>query len=284
MNTLKIGWVGLGNMGNAMAANLLKAGYQVKVFNRTKDKEKELLNAGASSAADLRELIDTSDIIFTMLSDDNAVKAVYDQSDGLLSGESTGKLLIDMSTVAPETSRYLSDLCGKRQHSFMDAPVSGSVKPAQEGTLIILVGGDAKDYEKAQPLFEFMGKLSLHLGDAGAGSSAKLAINYFLGINILGLAETVRFAEKNGISRENMLTIVNEGALGNGLTKLKTPSILNNEYPAAFALKYIVKDLKLARDAGLNSPLIESLLGTFVDAVKEGLGEEDLMAVIKHLK
>ena len=284
MNRLKIGWVGLGNMGNAMAANLLKAGHQVTVFNRTKGKEGALIDAGAGSAADLKDLIDKSDIIFSMLSDDNAVKAVYNEVDGLLSGKSTGKLLVDMSTVSPETSRYLSDLCNKHQHRFLDAPVSGSVKPAQDGTLIILVGGDVASYEKAKPLFDILGQLSLHLGDTGAGSSAKLAINYFLGINILGLAETVRFAEKNGISKENMLTIVNEGALGNGLTKLKTPSILNNEYPAAFALRYLVKDLKLAKDAGLNSPLIEPLFDTFSEAAQDGLGEEDLMAVIKHLK
>jgi len=254
------------------------------VYNRTRDKEQELLNAGASSAADLNDLVDRSDVIFTMLSDDKAVKAVYAEFNDFLSNKGTRKLLIDMSTVGPHTSRHLADLCIKQGHDFLDAPVSGSVKPAQDGTLIILVGGEATNYEKAKPLFDVLGKLSLHLGASSAGSSAKLAINYFLGINVLGLAETVHFAEKNGISKEDMLAIINEGALGNGLTKLKTPSLLNNEYPAAFELRYIVKDLNLAKDAGLNAPLSERLIETFKNAVEEGLGEEDLMAVIKHLK
>lgn len=285
MNNLKIGWAGLGNMGSAMAANLLSAGYEVRVYNRNKDKEKELTSAGAQSAKDLRELVDSCDVVFTMLSDDNAVKEVYNETNGLLSGENSGKLLIDMSTVAPETSKYLSALSEKHKMNFIEAPVSGSVKPAQDGTLIILVGGSAENYDKAKPLFDVLGKLSLYLGPAGAGSSAKLAINYLLGINIQALAETVLFAEQNGISKENMLTIINEGACGNGIIKIKTPSVLNNSYPAAFALKYIVKDLKLAKEAGLSSPLSIPLLNTFTAAMNEGgLGDQDLMAVIKYLE
>jgi 3-hydroxyisobutyrate dehydrogenase len=154
MDKLNIGWVGLGNMGNAMAANLLKAGHHVTVFNRTRDKEKELVKAGARSAADLKDLVDRSDVIFTMLSDDKAVKAVYAEFNDFLSDKDTRKLLIDMSTVSPDTSRYLADLCIKQKHDFLDAPVSGSVKPAQDGTLIILVGGEAANYEKAKPLFD----------------------------------------------------------------------------------------------------------------------------------
>lgn len=284
MNSLKIGWAGLGNMGAAMAGNLLKSGYQVKVFNRSKDKERPLTDMGATSAKDLNDLISSCDVIFTMLSDDQAVKAVYSDTDGLLSTPQSGKLLIDMSTVAPETSRYLSELCGKHQIAFLEAPVSGSVKPAQDGTLIVLAAGTIENYERAKPLFDVLGKLSLFLGTAGAGSSAKLAINYLLGVNIQALAETVLFAEQNGISKENMLTIINEGACGNGITKLKTPSILNDTYPAAFALKYLVKDLRLAKGAGLNSPLIDPLFNSFTEAMNEGLGEEDLMAVIRHLK
>lgn len=285
MSNLKIGWAGLGNMGTAMAANLIKAGYEVKVFNRNKDKEKALIDAGAQSAKDLAELVNSCDVVFTMLSDDNAVKEVYNETNGLLSGGNSGKLLIDMSTVAPETSKYLSALCEKHKMNFIEAPVSGSVKPAQDGTLIILVGGTTENYEKAKPLFDVLGKLSLYLGGAGAGSSAKLAINYLLGINIQALAETVLFAQQNGISKENMLTIINEGACGNGIIKLKTPSVINDIYPAAFALKYIVKDLKLAKEAGLSSPLSAPLLDTFSAAMNEdGLGDQDLMAVIKHLE
>lgn len=283
MSRLKLGWIGLGNMGTPMVKNLLKAGFEVVVFNRTRQKEEELIASGAKSAINPQALIETCDIVFTMLSDDQAVKAVYEGNEGLLTKPAEGKMIIDMSTVSPDTSRYLSGACQKKGIDFLEAPVSGSVKPAQDGTLIILVGGTATAYEKAKPAFEALGKLSVHVGGAGVGSSAKLAINYLLGLNLQGLAETVLFAEKNGVSKSDMLTIINEGACGNGITKLKTPSILNEEYPAAFALKHLVKDLRLAKEAGLDAPLINPLFHSFQQAQQEGLGDEDVMAVIKSL-
>jgi len=283
MNKLKLGWIGLGNMGNPMAKNLLKAGFEVAVFNRTKEKEKELIEAGASSANSPQHLMESCDVVLTMLSNDEAVKEIFEGKSGLLSKEYPGKLVIDMSTVSPETSRYLSTSCSKRQMNFLEAPVSGSVKPAQDGTLIILVGGTAENYEKAKPIFDVLGKLSLHLGAAGVGSSAKLAINYLLGLNLQGLAETIIFAEKNGVSKEDMLTIINEGACGNGITKLKSSSILNNAYPAAFALKHLVKDLRLAKEAGLDTPLMQPLFDSYNKAQSDGLGDEDVMAIIKSL-
>lgn len=284
MNKPTIGWIGLGNMGYPMAKNLLKAGFELTVFNRTKNKEIALTDAGAGSAQSPQELLEHCDIIVTMLSDDNAVKDVFESANGLLSKPVPGKLFIDMSTVAPATSIYLAELCKKNKMNFLEAPVSGSVKPAQDGTLIILAGGAAADYEKAKPVFDILGKLSLFLGGAGVGSSAKLAINYLLGLNVEGLAETVLFAVRHGVSKQDILTIVNESACGNGVTKLKSAAILNDDYPAAFALKHLVKDLNLAKDAGLQSPLMPGLNETFNNAKKDGLGDEDVMAVIKYLK
>ena len=280
---LKIGWIGLGNMGNPMANNLLKAGHDLTVYNRSKNKEEALLQAGARSASSPQALLDSCDIVITMLSDDAAVKEIFEGPLGLLSSANPGKLIIDMSTVAPSTSRYLSDECSKHQLSFLDAPVSGSVKPAQDGTLIILVGGSDENYQKAKPIFDILGKLSIHLGPTGAGSSAKLAINYLLGLNLQGIAETVLFAEHNGISKENMLNIINESACGNGITKLKSTSIINNSYPAAFALKHLVKDLRLAGEAGLNASLYTPLYHSFQKAEAQGLGNEDVMAIIKSI-
>ena len=284
MKQIKLGWIGLGNMGNPMVKNLLKAGYEVAVFNRTKSKETELINAGATSVNSPEQLIATCDVVFTMLSNDEAVKNIFEGDLGLLSKPHPDKLIIDMSTIAPETSRYLSAKCTAQNINFLEAPVSGSVKPAQDGTLIILVGGTVENYKKAKPYFDVLGKLSVHVGGAGVGSSAKLAINYLLGLNLQGLAETVLFAEKNGVSKQDMLTIINEGACGNGITKLKSAAILNNDDPAAFALKHLVKDLNLAKDAGLNSPLIKPLADSFDAAQNNGLGEEDAMAIMKYLQ
>jgi len=281
---LKLGWIGLGNIGNPMVRNLLKAGFEVAVFNRTKDKETPLIEAGATSANSPQELMENCDVVLTMLSNDAAVKEIFEGKSGLLSKEYPGKIIINMSTVSPETSRYLASICNKHQIGFIDAPVSGSVKPAQEGTLVILVGGSAENYELAKPIFNALGKISIHVGAAGVASSAKLAINYLLGLNLQGLAETILFAENNGVSKEDMLTIVNEGACGNGITKIKSSSILNDSYPAAFALKHLAKDLKLAKDAGLDSPLFHPLYDSYNRALHEGLGDEDVMAIIKSLK
>jgi 3-hydroxyisobutyrate dehydrogenase len=282
MNTKKIGWIGLGNMGIPMAMNLVKAGYETVVFNRTTQKEKVLIDAGATSAPTLPQLIANCDVVVTMLSDDEAVKQVIEE--GLLTKDHPGKLIINMSTIAPETNKYLEKRCNQRKVNFMEAPVSGSVKPAEDGTLIILAGGKEDDYKIAKPLFEVLGKISLLLGPIGVGSSAKLAINYLLGLNLQGLAETVLFAESHGVKREDMLTIVNEGACGNGITKIKTAPILNSSFQAAFALKHLVKDLRLAKESGLSSPLIHPLFDTYQKAQDTGLGEEDVMAVIKTLK
>jgi 3-hydroxyisobutyrate dehydrogenase len=284
MNKLKLGWIGLGNMGNPMVKNLLNAGFEVAVHNRTKKKESQSIEAGASPANSLQELMENCDVVLTMLSDDAAVKEVFDGPSGLLNRESPGKIIINMSTVSPATSRYLATNCSKREVTFIDAPVSGSVKPAQEGTLVILVGSTAESYEKVKPIFDVLGKISIHVGAAGVASSAKLAINYLLGLNLQGLAETIIFAENNGVSKEDMLSIINEGACGNGITKTKSTSILEDSYPAAFALKHLVKDLGLAKEAGLNTPLIEPLFDSYAAAQYEGLGDQDVMAIIQSLR
>jgi 3-hydroxyisobutyrate dehydrogenase len=284
MSKSTIGWIGLGNMGTPMVSNLIKAGFEVTIFNRTKSKEQPLIEAGARAAESIPLLVQHCDIVITMLSNDAAVKEIFEGANGLLSTPQPGKLFIDMSTVAPETSRYLSGLCAAQGIHFLEAPVSGSVKPAQDGTLIILVGGTTENYHKAKPVFDVLGKLALYLGESGKGSTAKLAINYLLALNLQGLAETVLFAEKNNISKQDMLTIVNEGACANGITKLKSASILNDDYPAAFALKHLVKDLRLAKEAGLSAPLITPLYDTFNKAQQAGLGDEDVMAIKKYLE
>lgn len=280
----KIGWIGLGKMGFPMANNLLKGGYSLYVYNRTPSKADALVDEGVVLAESIPVLCEESDIIFTMLSDDQAVKGAYLGEGGLLNGKVSGKLFINMSTVSPRTSAELQEMSEAVGARFLEAPVSGSVKPAEDGTLLILVGGTADDFRAAQPIFEKLGKMAVHLGSVGAGSSAKLAINYFLALTLQGLAETVLFAKQQGIKVEDMLRIVNEGACGSAITKLKTPTIVSNEYPAAFALKHMAKDLRLAREQGIDFPLAGPLADTYKRALDDGLGDEDVMAIIKYLE
>lgn len=278
----KIGWIGLGNMGKPMATNIINGGYPLTVYNRNLIKTKSLSDLGAQVASDLSTLTTNSDIIFTMVSDDEAVNSIYLDQDGILEN-AKDKLFIDMSTIKPDTSIIVATAINKAGGHFLNAPVSGSIKPAIDGQLVILCGGELEDYDTALPLLNLLGKKSILLGPVGSGNKAKLAINYYLALVVQGIAETILFAEKNGICREDMMNIINIGALGNGLSQVKTYAIINNEFPPAFALKLMFKDLRLAREQGMDFPLSGPLFDTYKQGVENGLGEQDVMAILSFL-
>jgi len=281
MKTEKIGWIGLGHMGTPMSLNLVKAGFDVSVYNRSSDKLQPLTERGAKAVDSVTELRDGCDAIFVMVSDDNAVKQIFSE---LLNGNIRGKLFINMSTVSPDTSKLIANQCSERSAFFLEAPVSGSVKPATEGNLIILAAGDETAYDRAIPYFERLGKFSLFLGDTGQGAIAKLAINYYLAITVQGIAETALFAQSHGLSPEVMMLIINESACGSPMSAMKTPSVISGNYPAAFPLKHMAKDVRLAREQGLDTAMSKPVYDTFQDALNRQLGDEDVMAVIKALK
>lgn len=283
MNKPSIGWIGLGNMGIPMCKNIMKNGYALTVFNRTKEKEKPLTDAGATSAESVATVLQQCDVVFTMVSDDEAAKEIYVGKEGLLSKNGQKqKLIINTSTISPETSKYLAEQCKNKSVDYLEAPVSGSVKPAEDAALIILCGGPSQVFEKAKPILGCLGKKVMHLGNWGNGSIAKLAINLLVGFNVQGLAETVLFAQHHGIDTAQMLEIVNEGGCGNGTTKAKTSSILNNDFTPAFTVKNYAKDLRLAKGVGFETPMANAMFDTYQNALKE-YKKEDLMAVIKYL-
>ena len=274
-------------MGVPMVRNLLKAGFPVTVYNRTASKADPLVAEGAALAMRPGELWGKADIIITMVADDAALQEIYKGEGGLLesvpSGKTVMKTVIDMSTVSPATSRELAGLLAERGAEYLDAPVSGSVKPAEQGQLVIMVGGKRSVYESALPIFEKLGKASFLLGGQGAGHSTKLAINLLLAFNIQGLAESILFAEKNDIAPAAMLAVINESALSNGITRLKAANIENDEFQAAFALKHLAKDLRLAKEQGLHTPGGEALEESFREAAPEW-GEQDIMAILPFLR
>jgi len=284
---MKLGWIGLGNMGVPMAINLKNAGYELYVYNRNKEKAMPLIELGATYVNTPKEVTEIADIAITMVSDDAAVKDVYTREDGVLAGLGANKIVVDMSTISPKTSKEIAALCLDKGVKMLDAPVSGSVAPAKAGELVVLVGGDKEVYETCKPIFDIVGKASFHLGENGAGSNAKLAINSMLGIYIQGLAETVLFAEKAGIPRETMLEIVKLSAVGSPIANIKTAGLIADEYPAAFALKHATKDLRLALEKAeemeMSLPLIEKTAKTYIDALNSGKGDLDIMAIISHI-
>ncbi|MET1055765.1 MAG: NAD(P)-dependent oxidoreductase [Pedobacter sp.] len=282
---LNIGWIGLGNMGTPMVKNLVKAGFEVTVYNRSADKSEALSKEiGITVAYSPAELVASSDVIVTMLSDDAAVKQVYEGDNNIFSAKPGKELtMVDMSTVSPETTKYLAGLCAEKGITYLDAPVAGSVKPAEEAQLVIMVGGDEKVYGKVKPMFDVLGKMSVYLGETGKANVAKLSVNLMLGIVTQGLAEAVVFARKNGLSAEQLLPLINASSVGGGLTKMKTENIINQDFKAAFALKLLEKDIRLATENGMDTPVGQSLYTTLKAAKEKGHGDEDMISVLKYL-
>jgi len=275
----KVGFIGLGNMGKPMAKNLEAAGVQLFVYNRTIEKMQDFAEI-STTCNNVGDLVRNSDIIFTMLSNDDAVHAVYET---ILSMNIEGKLFVDMSTISQEGSRTISEITKAKGASFVDAPVAGSTQPAKDATLIFMVGGSQEDENRIMPYLQLMGKEVKYMGENGQGVSAKLCINYYLSILYQGMAETVLFAEKMGISRTDMMSIINESASGSGASKVKTPLIINDEYPAAFSVDLMLKDIKLAIQAGAHFPLSPVILSTYQGAKDHGYANKDVMSIIPFL-
>jgi 3-hydroxyisobutyrate dehydrogenase len=278
-----IGWIGLGIMGIPMSKRILEAGYPLLVYNRTKGKE--MVFTGYTVPVELTpsDLIKQSEMIVIMVSDDTAIRDIFTGPVGLLSAGVSDRIIINMSTVSPEISREMAGLCLERGNRYLDAPVSGSVKQAETGTLVVMVGGEEAAFDQAKPILDILSKLTLRVGSTGVGNSAKLAVNTLLAIMSQGLAEVVLFAKDNAIEPDDLLNIIGNSAMGNVYMKIKGDAILQNNYRAAFALKHIAKDLRLAREIGLNSPLGVMVSMTFQDAEGE-YGDEDIISVMKKLE
>jgi len=282
MNTKKIGWIGLGKMGIPMSQSLVKAGFRVIVYNRSKEKEDRLIACGAGVASTPAALIQYADVVILMVTDDKAINDIFKGDNGLLGAGTSGKIIINMSTVSPAISKEVAAACEQQGNHYLDAPVSGSVKQAQEAQLVIMAGGDEGIFEKVKPILEKIGRMALLVGDTGAGNTAKLAINTLLAIQAQGLAETVAFAQQNGIKNTDLVTLINSSALSSPFIKIKGEAIVNSNFNALFSLSNIAKDLRLAKGIGLSTPLGEVAYQIFQDAERV-LGDEDIIAVYKQI-
>jgi len=282
MSTTKIGWIGLGKMGVPMSQSLIKAGFPMIVYNRSKEKEESLKASGTSVASTPAALIQQADVVILMVTDDKAIDDIFKGASGLLSAGTSGKIIINMSTVSPAISREMAVACAKQGNNYLDAPVSGSVKQAEEAQLVIMAGGDESTFGKVKPILEKIGSMALLVGDTGAGNTTKLVINTLLGIQAQGLAEAFVFAQQQGIKTTDLATLINNSALGSPLIKIKSEAIINNNFNAVFSLSNIAKDLRLAKDIGLSTPLAEIAYQTFQDA-EPALGGEDIIAVYKQI-
>jgi 3-hydroxyisobutyrate dehydrogenase/2-hydroxy-3-oxopropionate reductase len=283
-----IGFLGLGIMGKAMASNLVKAGFDVTVWNRNPAKCDELVLQGAHLGTSPKDVTKHCDITFAMVSDPDAALALCQGPDGVLEGSGSGRGYVDMSTVDNTTSKAISNLITQAGGRFLEAPVSGTKKPAEDGTLIILAAGDASLYEDTKPAFDVMGKMSPYLGDVGQGANMKLVVNMMMGGMLSIFSEGMSLGQKAGLNGNQILEIIDAGAIANPMFKGKGAMLLKEDYSTSFPLKHMQKDIRLAVALGdqLEQPLPTAAAAneTFKQAIKAGFADEDIVAVYKVIK
>lgn len=263
----KIGFIGLGNMGGPMAANLVKAGYAVTGFDLAKDLRSRLSEAGGKAASSVTEAVEDAEFVVTMLPAGRHVEAVYLGADGILTHAKRGALLIDSSTIDVLTARKVADSAKTAGMEMVDAPVSGGVGGATAGTLTFMVGGDDAAFERAKPLLQAMGKNIVHAGGAGNGQAAKICNNMILGISMIGVCEAFVLAEKLGLEHQKLYDIAStaSGQCWSLTSYCPVPGPLpaspaNRDYQAGFTAAMMLKDLKLAQEAA-NSASATTPLG-----------------------
>jgi len=281
--TQRIGFIGLGIMGQAMAANILKHDFPLVVYNRSPEKMDSLCGAGALSASKPSLIMDASDIIVLMLSDQHAVDAVLHGDDGLLAGDCDGKIIINMSTVPTACSKAWATTLAEHDVTCIDAPVSGSKVPAEQGTLVILAGGPETAIQSVEPLLLSMGKKVIYCGESGSGAAMKLSINLLLGTMMAGMAEAVHLAQCSGLETETLLDAVASGPLACTLFQLKEDMFKSNTYPAQFPFRHMAKDMQFVLSAAAENhielPVASVLAELYSPAADPVLLDQDFAAI-----
>ncbi len=252
-----VGFAGMGGMGSRMAGRMLDRGYAVHVYNRDSRKTQSLAERGASVDETPREMVAACQVLMFSLADDAALKAVLFGPDGALEAAPAGRIFVDLSTVHPNTSRAMFDLAKAKGVAFLDSPVSGSLVAAEKGTLLVMVGGEKRAFDEVQPLLSIFGQSVIYMGESGTGTMMKLVINALLGVSMQAFAEAVALGEKAGLPREQLLDVLGQtGAVSPG-QKGKLEHVLRDEYPPAFPLRLMCKDLNLVltRAAEVGAPM-----------------------------
>ena len=283
-----ISFLGLGKMGIVMAPLFLQAGHQLTVYNRNAKKTIALVDDGAHLASTPQEACDSSEFIFTMLSNDKAIQSVFFDDKGLLSTNVEGKIFIDMSTLQVETVKILSNAAIKQGADFIDAPVSGTVAPAAEGKLMFFCGGEAAVIERVRPLLEILSRRIIHAGDVGSGALLKLVVNLPLAVYWQSLAEAISLGASGGLDEDLMLDAIADSSAALAVLSMKIPTILGVDLPVAFDMKSMEKDinsiLATAQTLDLDLPTTASTLRSYSEAIEKGnMGDKDAVAVVNYL-
>jgi 2-hydroxy-3-oxopropionate reductase len=280
-----VGLIGLGLMGKPMGRNLLRAGFSLVVWNRTKERADDLVREGAKWAGSPRETASQSDVLMTIVSDPPAVESVLWGEGGAFEGLRRGSLYIDSSTVSPDLARKAANACSERGVDYLDAPVTGGTWGAEKGELVFMIGGKPETLERARPVLEAVGKRFFLLGPNGAGQTVKLAMNLLLAVEVEAFAESLAIVTKAGLPGERLIEVMQSSMARAGVLDVKAPQMLKNEYPPSFPLRLMHKDVRLAvelaKKEGVRLPAGEAAYATY-SAVKDAAKEDlDYAAVAR---
>ncbi|MFL5658101.1 MAG: 2-hydroxy-3-oxopropionate reductase [Ktedonobacteraceae bacterium] len=279
-----IGFIGLGIMGKPMARNLMKASYQLVVYNRSSGPMNELAAEGARTASNAREVAEQSDVVITMLPDSPQVQEVMTGENGVLAGAKANALVIDMSTISPLVTQQLAQEAQARGVRMLDAPVSGGDVGAQQGTLSIMVGGGSEDFERAKPLFEVLGKTIVHVGGTGAGQVVKACNQVVVALTIEAVSEALVLGSKAGVDPAVIIQVLSGGLAANRVMEMRGPNFLQHNFQPGFKIALHEKDLGIALATGheYGVPLpVTAIVDQMLQALKvRGQGEQDHSALL----
>ena len=282
-----IGFIGMGHMGSHMAQRLLDAGYQLTVYDRTKEKAQELGKRGALVAQTPKDLAASCQIVMACVTDDEAQQDVMFGPDGALAGVHAGSMIIDLSTVSPDASRRLFQAAKQQGVPMIDAAVSGSVPQVDQGSLVIFVGGERQTYQQGKPLLDVLGTNSFYMGASGMGTTMKLVVNTLLGLGMQALAEAIALGEKAGVEKGLLLDVLGQTAVLTPGQKSKLENVRREQYPTNFALSLMHKDLSLvlsrAYDVSVSMPATAAAQQMYTAAMAKGM-DEDFSIMIKFME
>jgi 3-hydroxyisobutyrate dehydrogenase len=284
----RIGFIGLGIMGRGMASNLLKAGFDLRVWNRTASRVDDFTSRGASSANDPAGLAGQCDVVIVCVSDTPDVQEVILGENGVIDGIQPGALVIDMSTISPQVTRAIAGKLGEMGAFMLDAPISGGSEGAALGTLSIMVGGRADQVERAMPLFQAMGKAITHVGDHGAGQTVKLVNQILVVVNMLAVSEALLFAQAGELDLHKTLEAVSQGAAGSWMLSNRGLQVLDRDWRPGFTIDLQQKDLRLVLEAAdqMGMPILGTsmVFNLYRTLQAQGLGGDGNHALVKALE
>ena len=286
----RIGFVGLGIMGSRMAANLRGAGYELTVYNRTRERaEAWAAERGGTVVATPAEVGAASDVVITMVVDGAQVQEVLLGEQGVAQGAAPVTLCVDMSTIAPGDSRRIAAALSERRVAFVDAPVTGSSPRAEDGTLTIMAGGTTEDFQRARPLFEVMGELIVHVGEeVGQGEMVKLINNAVAAANAHTLAQALVVGRGTGVDLDALVQVMGAGSGGSAMLALKAEPMRKHDYSTLFKLEHMLKDVRLCLEegqaAGVPFPAAAAVREALTAGMGRGLGDDDFAAVVETVE